>query len=313
MSNKTYAAEIEIATMALAEATLLCHSVQGHDAMIKGDLSPVTIADFGSQAVVCRMLREAFPDDPIIAEEDSALLQSSEQAELRQILGTHLEMVRPGASLSDAMKWIDYGNAKTYSDRFWTLDPIDGTKGFLRGGHYAIALALIEDGEVVVCGLACPKLSDQVFFASRGNGAYHGDQLLQVTQTHISGEPRICQSIESGHTSLKDIHRVADYLEINTARVELDSQAKYVVVARGHAEIYMRLPLGNGYIERIWDHAAGALLLSEAGGKVTDCGGRLLDLSCGMGLEKNVGIIATNGVVHDQVIEALESLDIYPE
>jgi len=311
MRNKTYSTELEIVNIALEEAARLCNSVQGYDAIIKGDQSPVTIADFGSQALVCRMLREAFPDDPIIAEEDSTLLQADEQKELREILGIHLETVRSGTSLSDAMKWIDYGNAKKFSNRFWTLDPIDGTKGFLRGGHYAVALALIEDGQVVVCGLACPNLSNENFMASKGNGAYQGKQLLQVTPANVKSGVRICQSIESGHTSLRDIHRVAEYLSIHTERIELDSQAKYAVVARGDAEIYMRLPFSNGYIERIWDHAAGSLLLSEAGGKVTDCAGKLLDFSCGMTLEKNQGIIATNGVVHDQVVEALKSLNIH--
>ena len=51
------------------------------------------------------------------------------------------------------------GRATAYQDRFWTLDPIDGTKGFLRGEQYAVALALIENGEVVVAALACPNLS----------------------------------------------------------------------------------------------------------------------------------------------------------
>ncbi len=308
--NREYSKELRITKLALEEAVLLCNSVQGHDAIIKGDQSPVTIADFGSQALICRMLREAFPDDPIIAEEDSTLLQADEQTDLCDVLKIHLESVRPETSLSTAMRWIDYGNANQYSDRFWTLDPIDGTKGFLRGGHYAVALALIEDGEVVVCGLACPKLCDQLFLASKGNGAYQGEQPIHVTQKDMGSEVRICQSIESGHTSLRDIHQVAEHLAINTDRIELDSQAKYVVVARGDAEIYMRLPLKNDYVERIWDHAAGSLLLSEAGGKITDCAGDLLDFSCGMRLEKNQGIIATNGVVHDQVIDALRFLNI---
>ena len=54
--------------------------------------------------------------------------------------------------------WIDHGGAVHYRERFWTLDPIDGTKGFLRGEQYAVALALIEGGEVVVAALACPNL-----------------------------------------------------------------------------------------------------------------------------------------------------------
>jgi len=310
MSSNLYEKELETVKKALHEAAQLCHSVQDRQAMIKGDRSPVTIADFGSQALVCRTLREAFPDDPIIAEEDSSLLHAEEQTLLRNTLGMHLEAVRSGTQLEAALKWIDYGNAEHYSDRFWTLDPIDGTKGFLRGGQYAVALALIEDGQVVVGGLACPSMSQDIFLAAKGIGAIHGQQCIHVSKTFDFAETRICQSIESGHTALGDIQKVAQHLGITTNRVQLDSQAKYAVVARGDAEIYMRLPIGNGYVERIWDHAAGALLLTEAGGKVTDCRGKFLDFSRGKRLEKNIGIIATNGIIHDQVVEAVDALKI---
>lgn len=306
-----YEKELDAVKQALHEAARLCHSVQDRQAMIKGDKSPVTIADFGSQALVCRTLREAFPDDPIIAEEDSTLLRAEEQTDLRNTLGMHLDAVRHGTLLEAALKWIDYGNAEHYSDRFWTLDPIDGTKGFLRGGQYAVALALIEGGKVVVGGLACPNMSDDVFLVAKGLGATHGQHRIQVTEISDVSEARICQSVESGHTALGDIQKVARDLGITSDRVQLDSQAKYAVVASGDADIYMRLPLGNGYVERIWDHAAGALLLSEAGGKVTDCKGNVLDFSRGKRLEHNIGIIATNGIVHDQVVEAVNTLNIH--
>src|SRR5690606_3287758 len=57
--------------------------------------------------------------------------------------------------------WIDLGGAGGATGRFWTLDPIDGTKGFLRKEQYAIALALIVDGRVEVAALACPNLPVQ--------------------------------------------------------------------------------------------------------------------------------------------------------
>ena len=295
---------------ALLEAAQLCIAVQDRVAITKSDRSPVTIADYGSQALVCRALHEAFPDDPIMAEEDSALLRANEQTELREILGQHLEAVRPGTSLVQAMKWIDYGNAETYSDRFWTLDPIDGTKGFLRKGQFAVALALIVDGNVAVAGLACPKLDSEIFLAAEGDGARLGDDPLHVSGTDNIFHARVCGSVESAHSAHGDAQRVADHLGVVEPRVRLDSQAKYAVVAQGDAEIYMRLPTRKDYVERIWDHAAGALLLTEAGGQVTDCTGASLDFSCGQGLEHNHGIIATNGKLHSEVIEALAALGI---
>src|SRR5262249_12266783 len=82
--------------------------------------------------------------------------------------------------------WIDRGGTNRSSDRFWTVDPIDGTKGFLRGEQYAVALALIVDGLVVVGALACPNLPAEpisesstgrsshgsIFWAVRGGGAF---------------------------------------------------------------------------------------------------------------------------------------------
>ncbi len=310
MLNSSYSKELHTVHAALSEAARLCRSVQERVAITKGDRSPVTIADFGSQALVCRTLHEAFPDDAIIAEEDSTLLRAKEQTELRETLGQHLEVIRPGTSLKNALQWIDYGNAEAYSDRFWTLDPIDGTKGFLRKGHYAVALALIIEGEVVVAGLACPNLAQNIFLAAKGCGAQLGEIPLHVSATQDIKHAKICESIESSHSAHKDVQRAVEYLGIAAERKQLDSQAKYAVLASGDAEIYMRLPTRKNYVERIWDHAAGSLLLTEAGGQVTDCAGKELDFSHGKGLEHNHGIIGTNGKFHDEIIGALKTLNI---
>jgi 3'(2'), 5'-bisphosphate nucleotidase len=80
------------------------------------------------------------------------------------------------------------------------------------------------------------------------------------------------------------------------------------MVANGNAEIYLRLPRpGTDYTERIWDHAAGSLVVEAAGGTVTDMHGRPLDFTHGPLLEENEGVVATNGPVHDDVIAALEA------
>jgi len=86
--------------------------------------------------------------------------------------------------------------------------------------------------------------------------------------------------------------------------LRVDSQAKYAMVARGDAEIYLRLPRGD-YVENIWDHAAGMMLVEEAGGAVTDLTGKPLDFSHGPELSENRGIVATNGAFHERVIEAI--------
>ena len=132
----------------------------GSGVLSKADRSPVTVADFGSQALICRALAEAFPDDPLIAEEDSAELRRPETPGCSPRSSPCAGTPRPGPTSTQTRSAAGSTAAarRRYRDRFWTLDPIDGTKGFLRNEQYAVALALIAGGRVVVAALACPNL-----------------------------------------------------------------------------------------------------------------------------------------------------------
>ena len=88
----------------------------------------------------------------------------------------------------------------------------------------------------------------------------------------------------------------------------MDSQCKYGAVARGDASIYLRLPTRADYEEKIWDHAAGWMVVTEAGGRVTDVRGEPLDFSIGRTLRNNKGVVATNGRIHDSVISAVRAV-----
>jgi 3'(2'), 5'-bisphosphate nucleotidase len=329
MSRK-YEWEREVEVRAVREAARLCRAVAAGispEVLAKKDKSPVTVADFGSQALIARTLLEAFPDDPIIAEEDSAELRLPENAPLLDQVLRHVRDVR-AAGASDmapdaeaVCRWIDRGGTSEYRDRFWTLDPIDGTKGFLRGEQYAVALALVTEGQVAVAALACPGL-DAVFYAVRGEGAFvlplearaEGDAGPPV-RVHVSdhGDPaaaRFCESVESGHSAHGDAAAIAARLGMTAPPLRMDSQAKYAVVARGEADIYLRLPTRADYREKIWDHAAGVLIVAEAGGTVTDIHGKPLEFHHGRELVANRGVVVTNGRLHDRVLEAIGDLGI---
>jgi 3'(2'), 5'-bisphosphate nucleotidase len=326
----TYQRELGVALSAVREAAVLCRAVQKQIAggvLSKKDRSPVTVADFGSQALVCRALHEAFPSDPVIAEEDSAELRAAGNEALLARVVEHLADVRPGTDAEAATRWIDYGGAKDAAHRLWTLDPIDGTKGFLRGEQYAIALALIVDGELALAALACPNLpvtpgdtsgpKGVVLAAVAGEGAFCAplDGDAEMTRISVSrrtdpSTARLTESVESGHSSHGDSARVVEHLGIQADPVRLDSQCKYAVVARGEADVYMRLPTRKGYTEKIWDHAAGVLVVREAGGKATDVFGRPLDFGRGWGLTENTGVIVTNGPLHGAFIATLATLDV---
>ncbi len=315
-----------IALRAVRAAAALCQTVQAdidNTVATKDDRSPVTVADFGSQALICHALQQAFPDTPVIAEEDSTMLQTEEQAHILQQVVARVQTHEPAANAESVCRWIDHGNADRYHDRFWTLDPIDGTKGFVRGDQYAIALALVENGVPTVAALGCPNLPDdldnptshgQVFIAVRDEGAMQfslGDPdaagtPIYTRDTAQSEEARFCDSFVSAHSAHDKAKEVGDMLGISAPPIRMDSQAKYAIVARGDANIYFRLPRpGSDYTEKIWDHAAGRLVVEAAGGRVSDMHGEPLDFTHAPLLSENTGVVATSGAIHDDVIQAL--------
>jgi 3'(2'), 5'-bisphosphate nucleotidase len=254
-----------------------------------------------------------------VAEEDSKDLRSPEREGIRSsIVRAASDGLGAPHGDDEILRWIDRGGAEPEKgDLYWTLDPIDGTKGFLRGQQYAVALALIQDGQVLLGVLGCPQvelegLSGVLLVAARGEGTeifpLHGDRApLEVMPTELSdpAEARFCESVEKAHSSHDTAARVAASLGIRTPPLRVDSQVKYAMVAMGRASIYLRLPTRKDYQEKIWDHAAGSLVVTEAGGRVTDMDGLPLNFRHGRLLSANRGIVATNGRIHDQVLQAV--------
>ena len=319
-----YETEKQIALQAVTAAAQLCERVRREivpQAIEKDDRSPVTLADFGSQAIICRILREAFPQDPIVAEEDAIALRQPDMAAILGQVTNYVKGIIPEATSETVPEWIDQGNGSVAS-RYWTLDPIDGTKGFLRKDQYAIALALVENGDVKVGALACPALAlpegaepGILFAAVRGQGAtrmaLQGGfiQPIQVTTPEAKSAFRFVESVEAGHGHQSLQAAVAQAVGIHQPSIRMDSQAKYGAVACGEAVLYLRLPSPKtpNYREKIWDHAAGVIVVEEAGGRVTDMQGQPLDFSQGATLVNNQGIVASNGTIHDRAIAALRS------
>jgi 3'(2'), 5'-bisphosphate nucleotidase len=322
-----YELERRVALEAVIKACRLCSGVQAaHLAggvIDKEDKSPVTVADFGAQAVVSDHLNAVFPHDPLVGEEDSALLRQPENAPLKENVLKHVRMITPQLSEKAVFAAIDRGNAEGGPrGRFWTLDPIDGTKGFLRGDQYAVALALIEDGQVHLGVLGCPSLPlvslegerGAVFVAVRRQGsAMRGidrveERAIRVADIADPAEALFCESFESAHSSHDDMGEIVKLLGVKRPPLRMDSQAKYGILARGDGAVYLRLPTKKAYEEKIWDHAAGCVLVEEAGGKVTDLKGNPLDFSQGKTLRRNKGVIATNGKLHEVVMQAVRSV-----
>lgn len=347
-----YQKELRVAELAVQRATLLTQQVfheKAKGTLSKDDKSPVTIGDFGAQALIINAIRHNFPKDEIVGEEEASTLREN-QALTDQIWslvkGAKLEdqvaeqeLGGPVGSVEQMLQAIDAGNsAGGAKGRIWALDPIDGTKGFLRGGQYAVCLALIEDGDVKVGVLGCPNLPVDdsaplsadvgehgtdgkgrgvLFAAISGSGATSrplGNASLQPSQPiHMKEVADIthatfCESVEAGHSSHGDQAAIAKKLGITSESVRMDSQAKYGSIARGAGDLYLRLPVGVGYQEKIWDHAAGDLIVREAGGQVTDAEGKRLDFGKGRTLKDNTGVVAAPKGVHEQVLGVVKSV-----
>jgi 3'(2'), 5'-bisphosphate nucleotidase len=323
-----YDEEAQFAIWAVTTAARLCRQIQQEmvvSALSKDDRSPVTVADFASQAVVAHRIDEAFPGIPLVAEEDSSALRSAEHKDVLEAVTKYTKSILPQATTSTVCEWIDRGGGNVGKE-FWTLDPIDGTKGFLRGGQYAVALALVEEGRVVVGALGCPTLDEAfnprcesegiVLIAVRGEGTWvKGLERGEFEQLHVSdcaGSDcaRMLRSFESAHTDPAKIERFLHEMGMTRSPVLMDSSAKYALLAGGKGEMILRLvtPFRPDYTEKIWDHAAGSLIVEEAGGRVTDLKGLSLDFSLGRLLDKNVGLLASNGHLHEMALAALAAI-----
>lgn len=352
MSASTdYTRELQVAQLAVQRAAILTKQVfheKAKGTVDKNDKSPVTIGDFGAQALIIAALQHNFPQDAIVAEEEAAQLR--EDANLRETIwelvkGTKLAddaseklLGGPITSADSMLELIDKGNSPGGSQgRIWTIDPIDGTKGFLRGGQYAVCLGLMVDGDVKVGVLGCPNLpvddtarltadigSNQtdeghgvVFSAIQGkgatssaltNGAMSPSKAISMRALSDLSKATFCESVEAGHSAHGDQASISQKLGITEPSVRMDSQAKYGSIARGAGDIYLRLPVKATYQEKIWDHAAGDLIVREAGGQVTDIQGKRLDFSVGRTLANNKGVVAAPAAVHGKVLSVVQEV-----
>ncbi|KAL1901917.1 3'(2'),5'-bisphosphate nucleotidase [Sporothrix stenoceras] len=356
MASPAYVKELQVAQLAVQRAAILTKRVfheKAKGTVSKDDKSPVTIGDFGAQALIISALRHHFPTDEIVAEEEADQLRSD--ANLRDTIWGFVQNAKlddaaaeealggPIPNVDAMLDLLDQGKSNGGAKgRIWTIDPIDGTKGFLRGGQYAVCVGLIVDGDVKVGVLGCPNLptddavkltadvganqTDEgsnvgvLFSAVKDDGAYSRPlttgnvapsreiRMNALSSTNGLAEASFCESVEAGHSNQTESAEIARMLGITKPSVRMDSQAKYGSIARGAGDIYLRLPVSATYQEKIWDHAAGDLIVREAGGEVTDTLGRRLDFSRGRTLAENKGVVAAPKNIHENVLTVVQTV-----
>ncbi len=229
----------------------------GFDVVLKPDATPVTQADREAESAIVEIISRAFPDHGFLGEEF-------------------------GGRGSKDVRWI--------------IDPIDGTKNFVRGiPVWATLIALEEHGEVTV-GVIHNPVTGELYTARRGGGAFLNGELLRV-----SGVGRLADATLL-HTGLRPM-RGTGYWDAFVRLVDATERQRgpgdylgYTLVAEGRAEIYAEIyPEGSGL--KPWDVAPCKLLVEEAGGRFTDIAG---DPTIYSG-----GALATNGRLHDEVLALL--------
>jgi 3'(2'), 5'-bisphosphate nucleotidase len=271
----------------------------------KGGRGPATVADLASQAVIVKALRAADgAGTAIVAEESAEDVDALGGGPLWGLVVDAVRDVDARVGASDVRALLTAVDPPSASGRCWTIDPLDGTKGYLRGGQFAIALALLEDGVPVLGVLGLPRLGSRgddagrgvVVAAAEGAGAMQaaldgGAWTRVVCRPWSRGMPiRLAGSVERAHSTTDSIEASLSAIGPVSA-VRVDSQAKYGLVARGDADLYVRSSPDRSYRECIWDHAAGWVVARESGCEVTDLRGRPLSFREGRRLESAEGIL----------------------
>lgn len=251
---------IETAIRAAREAgaVLRREYLRPHDVSVKGLRDIMTEVDLAAERVAVEVVRDAFPDANIMSEET-------------------------------------YTRWQAYDDQpAWFIDPLDGTTNFARGLPMFSVSVGVAQGGVLQCGAVYDPLLEQLFWAERGGGAYLDDTRLHVSERATLMETLVTldwpRDQEMREVSARFLARLAP--QVDAVRSRGSAALGLCAIAAGWADVYFQYTLGP------WDVAAGALIVEEAGGRVTDLHGRPYRLN-------EPGWLATNGLVHDAIL-ALE-------
>ncbi|MFC4077155.1 inositol monophosphatase family protein [Salinithrix halophila] len=229
----------------------------------------VTEVDKASEELVREMILSRHPDHAILGEEGVAAgVEASKQA---------LEEHRAYEAL-------------------WVVDPIDGTTNFVHGfPFFCVSIAFARNQEVVA-GVIYDPMQDDLFTAEKGKGAFLNGERITVSREKTLPESLLATGFPTDARGVRQVNTEAILKlapQVRNVRAAGSAALHLACVAAGRLTGFWELELNA------WDLAAGALLIQEAGGHVTDTLGRPYDL----GVRH---ILATNGHVHDDVLQALK-------
>lgn len=237
--------------------------------------APVTIsteADRRSQEIILQYLASRFPADRLCAEENTPTLQ----------------------------------NTPTTGDRLWVVDPIDGTRGFvMKNGEFSVMIAMIDQGKIAVGVVAEPAL-ERVTYATLGGGCW--------TRTG-NGEPRQCRvsvvaeltesTLIQSHAKPGKPNPPVEAVKPRVVRETYSAGVKLAIIARGEGDLYP-----NNYSKFAdWDICAGHILVTEAGGVVTEMAGTPVKYDQPRYAQTG-GLLAANSAIYNSALVALRSIPL---
>lgn len=244
---------LEIAKKAslAAEEIILHYYNLPKDITIKEDKSPVSIADRKAEKIIIQTIRESFPNHNILGEET--------------------------------------GNSNHSSEYTWILDPIDGTKNYLRGlPYFATQIALMKNDEFIL-GVSHAPLLHETLWAEIGKGAYKNNEQIYVSD--VDSLPQAFMTF-GGLKYFKKMNKEGAILRLS----------EDVMASRGYGDFLGYHFLAQGKTDffldfgcYIWDIAAVIPIIIEAGGKATDGQGNILN-------RNSRSIIASNGILQDRIV-----------
>ena len=226
----------------------------------KGDINLVTEADIAAENLIIERIRSHYPQHGILAEESG-------------------EAVLVGGKRSE-WKWI--------------IDPLDGTTNYAHGYPcFCVSIGLEHDGELTV-GVVYDPMRDEMFAAEHGQGATLNDRRIRVSSVEELSGAMLCTGFPYNVRERPDFAREFTKFTMEAQAVRRDGSAALdlAYVACGRFDGFWEDGLSP------WDIAAGALLISEARGKVTNFNDQPLDIY-------NEQILATNGLIHDPMMRLL--------
>lgn len=253
-----------------AGALLRLNFDRPHDITLKGVIDPVTESDLQSQEIIISLIRQAFPDHAILAEED---LPGS---------GDDDNAAGPGGEGAASHRWI--------------IDPLDGTVNYAHGfPMFCVSVACEVAGRLEV-GVIYDPLREELFEAQRGGGAWLNGRRLRVSAT---------DRLEAALLVTGFPYNIRERLPATVARLRNMIARAQGVRRAGSAALdlaYVAAGRFDGFWEeglKPWDTAAGVLLVTEAGGRLSTFEGGAYDIFA-------PSIVATNGRVHEAMLAALK-------